>query len=183
MYKELINIIIDVLKRFKGVNFVRYSGDDLNNAQHNHKTLQAYLDDVSFLQMNITQHIAKIELNLYILGFPENDTPEDILDTQSQCYDVALYTLAYLDNMEKYHGILSLYDYSILTLSHYTGQNNAGVKVSIVLQVPDFTNLCELDEHFGEPYEPEKDADIDIDVDETGDIDIKPISLKPNRRC
>ena len=182
MYKELIDIIMDVLSRFKGVNFVRYSGDDLNNQQHNHKTLQAYLDDVSFLQMNVTQHVAKIELNLYVLGFPE-DTPESILDIQSKCYDVALYTLAYLDSMVKYYNILSLYDYSILTLSHYTAQNNAGVKVSIVLKVPDFTNQCEIDDHFGDPYEPEKDKEIDIDTNETGDIDIKPITLRPNRRC
>lgn len=183
MYKDIITTVTDVLSRFKGVNFVRYSGDDLNNQQHNHKTLQCYLDDVTYLQMNITQHIAKIELNLYILGFPENDTPDEILDTQNKCYDVAIYTLAYLDNMPQYQGILSLYDYSIMTLSHYTGQSNAGVKVSIVLQVPDFTNLCELDEHFNDnPYEPEEDKEIDVDTKEVGEINIKPIRL-PKNRC
>lgn len=183
MYKEIIELITEVLSRFKGVNFVRYSGDDLNNQQHNHKTLQCYLDDVSYYQLNVTQHLAKLELNLYILGFPE-DTPEQILVTQSKCYDVAVYTLAYLDNMPQYQGILSLYDYSIMTLSHYTGQNNAGVKVSIVLQVPDFTNLCELDEHFNdEPYKPEEDKEIDVDTKDVGEIDLKPIKLKPTRRC
>ncbi len=142
------------------------------NQQHNEKTIQCWLDDVSFHQFNLTQNTAKVEYQIYILGFPE-DTPDEILDIQDKCYDVALYTLAYLDNNDELKGLVSLYDYSILTLSHFTAQNNAGVKLSVVLTIPNGVNLCELDEHFGEPYTPEQDEPIDI----------KPITLKPTRRC
>lgn len=172
IYKQVTNAIIDVLSRFKGVNFVKYTGDDLVNQQHNEKTIQCWLDDVSFHQFNLTQNTAKVEYQIYILGFPE-DTPDEILDIQDKCYDVALYTLAYLDNNDELKGLVSLYDYSILTLSHYTAQNNAGVKLSVVLTIPNGVNLCELDEHFGEPYTPEQDKPIDI----------KPITLKSTRRC
>ena len=172
IYKQVTNAIIDVLSRFKGVNFVKYTGDDLVNQQHNEKTIQCWLDDVSLHQFNLTQNTAKVEYQIYILGFPE-DTPDEILDIQDKCYDVALYTLAYLDNNDELKGLVSLYDYSILTLSHFTAQNNAGVKLSVVLTIPNGVNLCELDEHFGEPYTPEQDEPIDI----------KPITLKSTRKC
>lgn len=172
IYKEVTNIIIDTLSRFKGVQFVKYTDKDLVNQQHNYKTIQCWLDDISLHQFNLTQNTAKVEYQVYILGFPE-DTPESILDVQDKCYDVALYTLAYLDNMPQFKGIVSLYDYSILTLSHYTAQNNAGVKLSVVLTIPNGTNLCELENKFGEPYKEDEDPDIDIN----------PIHLPLNNPC
>ena len=184
IYKQVTNIIIDTLKRFKGVNFVRYSGDDLNNQQNNYKTIQCYIDDVTHHQFNLTQNICKVEYNIYILGFAEDGTPDSILDVQDKCYDVALYTLAYLDVNEEFQGIVSVYDYDILTLSRYTEQSNAGVKLSLVLTIPNGVNLCELDDHFNdEPYEEDKDHEIDIDTDEVGDLDLNPIKLPKNRNC
>lgn len=183
IYKEVVNILIDTLSRFKGVNFVKYQGDDLNNQQHNYNTIQCYIDDISHHQFNITQNTAKVEFNVYILGFPEENTPEAILNIQDKCYEVALYTLAYIDNLDAYKGIVSLYDYDIMTLSRYTAQSNAGVRLSIILTIPNGVNMCELDEHFGEPYEPQEDNEITIDKEDVGDIDLKPIRLKKNRVC
>ena len=176
-------MIIDTLSRFKGVNYVKYTGDDLINQQNNYKTLQCWVDDVSFHQFNLTQNIAKVEYQIYILGFADGTSGNTVLDVQDKCYDVALYTLAYLDTKEEFRGIVSLYDYSILTLSRFTEQSNAGVKLSLVLTIPNGVNLCELDEHFGEPYTPEPDHEIDINNDEITDIDIKPIHLPRNRDC
>lgn len=182
-YKDIITMVADTFSRFKGVNFVKYQSDDLNNQQHNYKTIQAYISDVAFEQHNLTTNINKLELNVYILGFPENDTPDDILDVQDKCYNVAINVLAYLDTKPQFQGILSLYDYDIMTISHYTAQLNAGVKVSIVLNVPSAVNLCELDDNFGEPYVPEGDAEIDIDNNEVGDITLTPVNLRPTNRC
>lgn len=183
IYKQVTDMIIDTLSRFKGVNYVRYTGDDLINQQNNHKTLQCWVDDVSFHQFNLTQNTAKVEYQIYILGFADGTSGNTVLDVQDKCYDVALYTLAYLDTKEEFRGIVSLYDYSILTLSRFTEQSNAGVKLSVVLTIPNGVNLCELDEHFGEPYTPEPDHEIDINNDEITDIDIKPIHLPRNRNC
>ena len=183
IYKEVTNMIIDTLKRFKGVNYVNFAGDDLINQQNNHKTLQCWVDDVSFHQFNLTQNIAKVEYQIYILGFPTGESGNTVLDIQDQCYDVALYTLAYLDIKEQFKGIISVYDYSILTLSHYSDDSSAGVKLSLVLTIPNGVNLCELDDHFGEPYPDEPDHEIDINTDEIGDIDINPIHLPRNREC
>ena len=182
IYKEVTNAIIDTLKRFKGVNFVKYTGDDLINAQNNNKTIQCWVDDISLHQFNLTQNIAKVEYQIYILGFVTGESGNTVLDVQDRCYDVALYTLAYLDNKEEFQGIISLYDYSILTLNHFSTDDSAGVKLSVVLTIPNGVNLCELDEHFGEPYPEDKDNEIDLDIEEVGDIDLKPITL-PKSCC
>lgn len=183
IYKEVTEALLRTLGRFKGVNVVRYSGDDLNNQQHNHKTIQAYVDDISYHQFNLTQNIAKVEYNVYILGFPEHGTPDEILDVQAQCYDVALYVLAFMDTIPEYRGIISVYDYDIMTLSHYTAQNNAGVKLSIVLQIPNGVDLCEMDDKFNdEPVKEEEKEISGITENNIGDIVIKPIKL-PKNNC
>ncbi|MBO7732149.1 MAG: hypothetical protein J6S67_06345 [Methanobrevibacter sp.] len=183
MLKDVINILKDISLRHKAVRTFRYQGDIYNNAQNNYKTYQVYCDDVSFHQLNITTNIFKAEFQLYILGFPENNTPDDILDVQNNAYTIAADILAYIDTQDEFKGVLSVYDYSILTLSHYSDDNSAGVKLSVVIEMPSPVNLCELDENFNsEPYEDEPDKEIDIDIDEIGDIDLKPITL-PRSGC
>jgi hypothetical protein len=69
-------------------------------------------------------------------------------------------------------------------LSHYTDDNAAGVKLSLVLSMPSPLNWCTLDENFNdEPYEDQPDREITINDDEIGDIDINPIHLPRTKRC
>ena len=88
-----------------------------------------------------------------------------------------------IDINEEFKGIVSLYDYDIITLSHFSDDSSAGVKLSLLLTIPNGVNLCELDEHFGEPYPDDEDQEIDINNDEIGDIEINPITLPRNRIC
>lgn len=182
IYKDVVNVIKDALSRFKGVNFVKYTGDDLINQQNNNKTLQCWIDDISLHQFNLTTNIVKAEYQIYILGFPEHQTPDEILDIQDKCYNAAINVMAYIDTRDELKGLISVYDYSILTLSRFTDDSSAGVKLSLVLQIPNGVNLCELDDNFGEPYTPDKDNDIDIEINEVGDIDLKTIDL-PRNKC
>lgn len=182
IYKDVVNVIKDALSRFKGVNFVKYTGDDLINQQNNNKTLQCWIDDISLHQFNLTTNIVKAEYQIYILGFPENNMPDSILDIQDKCYNAAINVMAYIDTRDELKGLISVYDYSILTLSRFTDDSSAGVKLSLVLEIPNGVNLCELDDNFGEPYTPEKDNDIDIEINEVGEIDLKTIDL-PRNKC
>ena len=184
IYKEVTDIIVNTLSRFKGVNFVKYSGNDLINAQNNNKTLQCWIDDVTLHQFNLTENIAKVEYQIYVLGFPDGTSGNTILDVQDRCYDVALYTLAYIDYNKAFNGLVSVKDYSILTLSHYSDDSSAGVKLSLVLTIPNGVNMCELDEHFNdEPYPEDKDKEIDVQTKEVGELDIRPTHLPRNRTC
>ena len=182
MLKDVIDILKDVSLRHKGVYTFRYQGEDLNNAQNNYKMFQVYVDDVSLHELNITTNIFKARFEIYIIGFVHDD--KTVLDIQNDAYTIACDIMAYIDTQEAFQGILSVYNYSILTISHYTDDNAAGVKLSLVLEMPNPVNLCTLDDNFNdEPYEEETDSEIDINNEEIGDLDINPITLPTNRIC
>ena len=184
MIKDIIDILKDISLRHKGVRTFRYQGDDLNNAQNNFKAFQVYVDDISHHQLNITTNVFKAEFEIYILKQPDGTSGNTILDVQNDAYTIAVNIMAKIDTDEAFRGILSVYDYDILTLSHYTDDNAAGVKLSLVLSMPSPLNWCTLDENFNDqPYEDEPDREITINDDEIGDIDINPIHLPRTKRC
>ena len=184
IYKDVIDVIVNALSRFKGVNFVKYTGDDLINAQNNNKTLQCWIDDISLHQFNLTTNIVKAEYQIYILGFPDK-TPDSVLEIQDRCYNAAINIMAYIDTRDELKGLVSVYDYSILTLSHFTDDSSAGVKLSLVLNIPNGVDLCTLEDWFNdEPYTPEKDEpEIDLDTKDPGEITLKPVKLPKKRSC
>ena len=182
MLKDVIDILKDISLRHKGVRTFRYQGDDLNNAQNNYKGFQVYVDDISHHQLNITTNIFKAEFQIYVLGHVDDENP--VLEIQNDAYTIACDIMAYIDTKPEFYNVLSVYDYDILTLSRYTDDSTAGVKLSLVLQMPSPVNLCELDDNFNdEPYEDDPDREIDINDEEIGDIDIKPIHLPRINHC
>lgn len=183
-YKQIVDTIVSVLSRFKGVNFVRYCGEDLINAQNNHKTIQCWIDNISMSQYNLTTNINKIEFEIYILGFADGTSGNTVLDIQDVCYNVGVNFLTYIDNIPKFKNLISLYDWSILTLDRFSDDANAGVKVSVVLNAVSPINFCDFENWFNdEPYKDDEDKNIDINNDEIGDIDIRTIELPTNRIC
>lgn len=181
MLKDVINILKDISLRHKGVRTFKYQSDIYNNAQNNHKYYQVYVDDVSLHELNITTNIFKARFEIYIFGFVDDDTT--VLDVQNNAYTIAVDIMAYIDELEALKGVLRVYDYSILTVSHYTDDNASGVKLSLVLEMPNPVDLCTLEDNFNdEPYNEPEDVEIDINDNEVGDIDLKPISL-PRSGC
>lgn len=184
MIKDVIEILRDISLRHKGVYTFRYQDDMLNNAQNNYPGYQVYVSDTSMHQLNITTNIFKAEFQIYIIGHATGESGNTILDVQNDAYTIAVDIMAMIDTLEAYRGVLSVYDYSILVLSHYTDDDSAGVKLSLVLEMPSPLNWCTLDDNFDdEPHEDEPDKEIDIKTDEIGDIDINPIHLPRNINC
>lgn len=184
MLKDIIEILKNVSLRHHGVYTFRYQGDDLNNAQNNHKGYQVYVDDISLHELNITTQIFKVRFEIYVLGHPDGTSGNTILDVQNNAYTIAVDIMAFIDSQEEFQGLLSVYDYSILTLSRYTDDDASGVKLSLVLEMPSPLNWCTLEDNFDdEPHEEEPDHEIDINVEEVGDIDINPIHLPRRKDC
>lgn len=182
MLKDIIEILKNASLRHKGVRTFRYQGNDFFNQQNNHAPYQVYVDDISVHKLNITTGIFRSEFQIYILG--HTDDEKSVLDVQNEAYTIAVNIMAFIDTQEDFLGVLSVYDYSILTISHFTDDSSAGVKLSLVLQMPSPLNWCTLEENFNdEPYEEEPDKEIDIDEKEVGDLDITPIKLPRNRIC
>lgn len=184
MIKDFVTLFKDLALRHKGIRTFKYQDKIYNNAQNNHKTFQVYLDTVSMHNLNITTNIFTSEFEMYILGQPNGEEGNKIEDVQTYAFTIAVDILGALDAWDEYKGVLSLYDYSILTLSNYTDDASSGVKLSIVLATPSPLNLCTLEDNFNdEPYEEKEDAPIDIPTQEVGELDIKPIKLPRNRKC
>lgn len=163
MLNELIEVIKDTCLKHKYIKTFKYQSAIYNNAQNNHKYLQAYVDDVHMSQLLISTspNIFTITFDLYILGFVE--TEDTILNVQDKCYDTALQIIMKLGDLDEYKSIIEVHDYSLLTLSHYTDDNSAGVKATIELRVP--IGMCDLDDYFNdEPYEDEDDTDMEINL-------------------
>lgn len=184
MIKDVIDILKNISLRHKGVYTFRYQGDDLNNQQNNHKTYQVYVDDISLHELNITTNIFKARFEIYILGFADGTSGNTVLDVQNNAYTIACDIMAKIDGSDEYDGVLSIYDYSILTLARYTDDQSAGVKLSLTLEMPNPVNLCTLDDNFDdEPHEEDEDHEIDVPTTEVGDLTINPIKLPKNRQC
>lgn len=183
IYKDITNILMNICGRFKGISTVKYQADILNNKQGNDKPIQVFIDDITNHQFNLTTNIVNVEYNIYILSTPKKDA-EGILNAQDEAYNAALNILYKIDNMDEYKGILSVYDYSIITVSHMTDNDSAGVKLSLVLRIPNGVNLCEVDDNFNaEPIKPEEDNEITLkEKEEINDIDLKPVKLPSNKK-
>ena len=186
MIKDIIDILKDTFLRHKGVKTFKYQEKAYNNAQNNHKALQVYVVDTSYHQFNLTTNLLKVEFEIYVLGQPEvKDDPDMILEIQDKAYTVACDAMAYIDEKDEYQGILDVYDYSIIVLSHYSDDDSSGVHLSLVLTVPSPVSLCTLDDNFNdEPYPEDPDEpEVEIETPEPSeDIDITPIKL-PRRPC
>lgn len=73
MIKDVIEILKNISLRHKGVKTFKYQGDDLFNSQNNNKMYQVYVDDISHHQLNITTGIFKVEFQIYVLGFVDDE--------------------------------------------------------------------------------------------------------------
>lgn len=185
----MINSIIDVLRttalKHKAVNTFKYQSSVYNNSQNNYKNYQIYVDDVTMSELNITTNIFKVTLDIYILSTPYEDKP--VIEVQTDAYTIACDMMAYIDTRDEYDGIMSIYDYSILTLSNYTDDNSAGVKLTLVISVPNPVNLCEFEENFEEDMMQVDDEERDITLNdypqEDKEITLNQVKLPKNKRC
>ena len=183
MITELVNIIKNIALRHKGVRSFRYQDTSLFNSQNNFEPYQVYLDTTQYHQLNITTNIFRVDLNMYIMAQPQQESGKTIAEIQDEAYTIACDILAYLDNKNEYKGFISVHDYSIITFDHYTTNDSAGVRLSIVLAMPSPVSLCNLDDNFNdEPYEPTPDKEIDVPTHEDKEIMIKTIKL-PKTSC
>lgn len=180
MIQSIIDIVREISLRHKAVRTFRYQDKTLNNAQNNFKGYQVYVSDYNYHQLNITTNIFTSEFQIYILNQPTKES-ESILETQDMAFTIAVDILAFIDNHFTY---MSVYDYSIIAVSHYTDDDSAGVKLSVVLQVPSPLNICDYENNFNdEPYEDEPDHEIDVDTKDIGEITINKIKLPKTNDC
>lgn len=183
MLEQIVNYIGSVGLKHKAVKTFKYQKRSLINQQNNNGYVELIIEDNAYLQQVITQNIFTATFNVDILGFPKDDT--EILGIQSLCMQIAVEIMAYIEKDGTFLGKLSIHDYDILLVSHFTDDSSAGVRLSLELIIPNPINLCSFMDNFNENVEiVEKptlnltQADKAVATDKKKELNLRPIKLK-----
>lgn len=154
MFEELINYILDVALHHKAVKTATYKSRDLINQQNNNAYFQYIVEDSVYSQFNANSNTFNVSLNIDILGFVTSDYTA--LKCQSEAFQIGLETIAYIQNDPLYQGIISIDNYSFLTLSRFTDDNASGQRLSLDLTLINPVDWCVLNDNFDEEISAEK---------------------------
>ena len=174
MIKNLVDAIKEQARHIQNVKSFNYEGSDLINAQNNNATIQIWVEDDIFSEFIITKNLIKIQLNIDILDtIGENEEKVDVHDKTTK---IAIVLIKLIE--ENYKNILSVYDYNLLNVSHYTDDDLFGTRVSLYLTMPSPINFCNINEFIDELNEYYKEDDKEITINKP-EIDIDNININP----
>ena len=178
MVKNLVEAIKEQARHIKNVKSFNYEGADLINAQNNNATIQVFVEDDIFIEYIVTKDLIKVQMNIDILDNIGED--ESKLDVHDRTTKIAIVIIKLIE--ESYKNILSVYDYNLLNVSHYTDDDLFGTRVSLYLTMPspiNFFNISDFIDNLNE-YEKNEDKEININIKEIDidNININPIKLK-----
>ena len=178
MIKNLVEAIKEQARHIRNVKFFKYEGSDLINAQNNNATIQVFVEDDIFIEYIVTKDLVKVQMNIDILdNIGENEEKVDVHDRTNKLGIVLIKLIE-----ESYKGILSVYDYNLLNVSHYTDDDLFGTRMSIYLTMPSPVNECNIKDFIDElnEYYKEEDKEITINKPEINidNININPVKLK-----
>ena len=146
MIKNLVNAIKEEAEHIKNVKFFKYEGDDLINSQNNNSTIQIWVEDDVFTEYLVTKDLVKVQMNIDILDNIGDD--EEKVDVHDRTNKLGIVLIKLIE--ENYKGILSVYDYNLLNVSHYTDDDLFGTRMSIYLTMPSPVNECNINEFIDE---------------------------------
>ena len=174
MIKNLVEAIKEQAKHIKNVKHFNYEGADLINAQNNNSTIQIWIEDDIFTEYLVTKDLVKVQMNIDILDNIGND--EEKVDVHDRTNKLGIVLIKLIE--ENYKNILSVYDYNLLNVSHYTDDDLFGTRMSLYLTMPSPINLCNINEFIDELNEYEKNYDKEITINKP-EIDINNININP----
>lgn len=183
MLEQIVNYIGSIGLKHKAVKTFKYQKRSLINQQNNNGYVELIIEDNAYLQQVITQNIFTATFNVDILGFPKDDT--EILGIQSLCMQIAVEIMAYIEKDGTFLGKLSIHDYDILLVSHFTDDSSCGVRLSLELIIPNPINLCSFMDNFDENVEIVEKPTLDLTqsdkavaTDKKKKLNLRPIKLK-----
>lgn len=182
MYKTIIDYIADIAHRHILVNKVKYQSSSLINQQHSNANYEVIIEDNAYFQWIKTSNVFTLTLNIDVLSHVSSKMDGGELRIHDEAFLIINNILKYIEADPLYKGILSIYDYSIMDISHFTDDNSAGGRLSLELAVPNPVTFCNYMDNFGEPTQEEPDKEITLPTEEEKDLDLKPITLPKNKK-
>ena len=174
MIKNLVEAIKEQAEHIKNVKHFNYEGADLINAQNNNSTIQIWIEDDIFTEYLVTKDLVKVQMNIDILDNIGYD--EEKVDVHDRTNKLGIVLIKLIE--ENYKGILSVYDYNLLNVSHYSDDDLFGTRMSLYLTMPSPVNYCNINEFIDELNEYEKNDDNEITINKP-EIDINNININP----
>lgn len=174
MIKNLVEAIKEQAEHIKNVKHFNYEGADLINAQNNNSTIQIWIEDDIFTEYLVTKDLVKVQMNIDILDNIGDD--EEKVDVHDRTTKIAIVLIKLIE--ENYKNILSVYDYNLLNLSHYSDDDLFGTRMSLFLTMPSPINFCNINDEIDDLNEYEKNEDKEININIT-EIDINNININP----
>lgn len=162
MYKQIIDYISRTALKHIAVKTVKYQSRILINAQNSNADYQFVIEDDPYMQYIKTNGNNTLSINIDIIRHCNDD--EEILKSQSEALQIAMEVIAYIINDDYFKGLVSVNDYDIMGISHFTDDDSAGQRITLSLIVPSPIDLCTLHDNF--------DEDIDFNVPKYDDIDL-----------
>lgn len=165
MIQNIVNLFYNLSKQHKLVRSFKYDrvskGAGIGDEWHPLVFLE---DPIIINSLNLKSGVAPATINFDVLVTPQqNENKSVYAETealQSICESIALNFIAKIRDMvkeEEADGIESVVSWGILTLKNWYDNNAVGVRVTLVLNVKNEINFCDIDEHF----DPEKEFDFE----------------------
>ena len=174
MIKNLVEAIKEQAQHIKDVKYFNYEGSDLINAQNNNKPIQVWIEDDIFIEYIVTKDLIKVQMNIDILDtIGENESKLYVHDKTTK---IAIVLIKLIE--ENYKNILSVYDFNMLNVSHYSDDCLFGTRVSLYLTMPSPINFCNINDEIDNLNEYEKNEDKEITINKP-EIDIDNININP----
>ena len=174
MIKELVEAIKETAEKIKGVKFFSYEGQDLIDSQNNNPTIQIFVEDDVYTQYLVSKDLVKVTVNIDILDkCNQSENPLDIHDNTEKVGIVLIKLI-----QETFPSQVSIYDFSLMSLSRHTDDSLYGQRLTIYLIMPSPINECNINDYLDElnSYEEKKNKEITI---EQPKIDLSTITINP----
>lgn len=173
MISALVKIFYDLAREHKLVKSFKYDrlskGAGVGSEMMPHVFLE---DPIFFGETDLTTGTVPVTINFDVVITPQMLNNYSVYPSteagQSLCESIAKNFIARLrhDIREGHRDIIGIVSWSILTLKHWYDNDCDGVRVTLVLNVKNDINFCDVEAHF----DPEKEFKIeeplaDIDTD------------------
>lgn len=165
MINTIVNTFYKIAEQHKLIRSFKYEQLSKAAGIGNELMPQLFVEDPLLIDYGtLTNGTMRATVNIDIVCARQNLENKNLYpesqSAQSLCYSIALNILAKLREMikeEEAENILGIISFSFLTLRRWYDNNADGIRMTVVLNIKNEINFCDLDEHF----DPRKEFEFD----------------------
>lgn len=164
MFSQIVKTFYDLAREHKLVRSFKYDriskGMGVGNEAHPHVFLE---DPIYAADTNLTNGVVPVTVNFNVVITPQMLNNYSVYPSteagQTLCYSIGLNFIAKLRDMVKLGDdyVKGIVGWQCHTLKHWSDNDADGVRFSLILNVKNMINFCDVDAHF----DPEKEFKVE----------------------